>query len=121
MTGVHTLLARNMRKYRQRLGLSQTALAGKVNCSTTFIGNIEIGKRFPSPRNLDRIAKALDVKPAELFADADYSETAVRLAERRACRAQLEKDVLQAISRAFGGDEWPAQKALNHSAKPSDD
>jgi len=109
MTGVHTLLARNMKKYRQRLGLSQAALAEKINCSTTFIGNIEIEKRFPSSYNLDRIAQALGVKPAELFADVDYSESALQLAERRARKEQLEKNVLKAISEAFGGEEPSSQ------------
>ena len=102
MTGVHALLARNLKKYRQRLGLSQAALAEKINCSTTFVGNMEIGKRFPSSHNLDRIAVALGVRPAELFADADFPESVARLSEHRACRAQLEREVLDAISRAFG-------------------
>ncbi|MCL2190488.1 MAG: helix-turn-helix domain-containing protein [Treponema sp.] len=102
MADVRALLARNMKKYRQRLGLSQAALAERLNCSTTFVGNVEIGKRFPSSCNLDRIAKALDVKPAWLFADADYSESALGLAERDASRAQLERDLLEAVSRVFG-------------------
>jgi transcriptional regulator with XRE-family HTH domain len=42
MTDVQTLLAINLKKYRKILGFSQAALAEKVNCSTTFIGNIEI-------------------------------------------------------------------------------
>jgi len=69
MADVHTLLARNLKKYRQILGLSQAALAEKINSSTTFIGNIEIGKRFPSSKNLDLLVKALGVRPADLFAE----------------------------------------------------
>jgi len=109
MTGVHTLLARNMKKYRQMLGLSQAALAEKINCSTTFIGNIEVEKRFPSSYNLDRIAKALGVKPAYLFADGDDSEVLAWLEDRRERREQLEKNVLKAISEAFGGEEPSSQ------------
>jgi len=105
MTGVHTLLARNMKRYRQALGLSQAALAEKINCSTTFIGNIEIEKRFPSSYNLDRIAEALGVRPAHLFADGDDSEMPARLEDRRRRKEQLEKDVIQAISKAFGEDD----------------
>jgi len=105
MAGVHKLLARNLKKYRKMLGLSQAALAEKINCSTTFIGNIEIEKRFPSSCNIDRIAKALDVRPADLFAEDDDSPAAVLLADRNDRRAQLEKDVLKAISKAFSGGE----------------
>jgi predicted transcriptional regulator len=39
MADVQTLLALNLKKYRKIIGLSQAALAEKVNCSTTFIGN----------------------------------------------------------------------------------
>jgi len=115
MAGVHALLARNMKEYRQKLGLSQAALAEKINCSTTFIGNIEIGKRFPSSYNLDRISTALGVTPAELFAADPDSQAIARIESRqeqkaqiesrRKRRARLEKDVMQAISEAFDGDD----------------
>jgi transcriptional regulator with XRE-family HTH domain len=101
MTDVHTLLARNLKKYRQILGLSQAALAEKIDTSTTFIGNIEICKRFPSPKNLDLLAKALGVKPAALFADENEPEALIRYAARQKRKTQLEKDILEAISRAF--------------------
>jgi transcriptional regulator with XRE-family HTH domain len=101
MTGVHTLLAKNLKKYRQILGLSQAALAEKVNCSTTLIGNIEIKKRFPSSKNIDRIAGALGIKPADLFAEGDDSETLARFTEHNKRKEQLERDILEAVDRAF--------------------
>ena len=105
MTGVHTLLARNVKKYRKILGISQAALAEKVNCSTTLIGNIEIEKRFPSSYNIDRIAKALGVKPADLFAEGDDTEATARYTVRQKRKTQLEKDVMKAISKAFNESE----------------
>jgi transcriptional regulator with XRE-family HTH domain len=105
MAGVHTLLARNLKKYRQLLGLSQAALAKKINSSTTFIGNIEICKRFPSSKNLDLLVNALGVKPADLFADEDEPEAGVRYAAKQKRKAQLEKEVMDAISKAFIGDD----------------
>ena len=101
MADVHTLLARNLKKYRQILGLSQAALAEKINSSTTFIGNIEIGKRFPSSKNLDLLVKALGVRPADLFAEGDTPEADAQFIARQERKAQLEKEVLEAISRAF--------------------
>ena len=44
MTDYRQLLARNMKKYRKFLGFSQMALAEKVGCSPTLIGNIEISR-----------------------------------------------------------------------------
>ena len=100
MADVHTLLARNLKKYRQILGFSQAALA-EINSSTTFIGNIEIGKRFPSSKNLDLLVKALGVRPADLFAEGDEPEADAQFMARQERKAQLEKEVLEAISKAF--------------------
>jgi transcriptional regulator with XRE-family HTH domain len=106
MADVQTLLASNLKKYRKIIGLSQAALAEKVNCSTTFIGNIEIKKRFPSPQYINRIAKALGVKPAALFVEENDpkggdSEAIAHLSDRQKRKVQLEKAVIKAISRAF--------------------
>jgi transcriptional regulator with XRE-family HTH domain len=110
MADVQALLALNLKKYRKILRLSQAALAEEIGCSTTFIGNIEIKKRFPSPRYINRIAKALGVKPAALFAERDDpealgSEAVVRLSDRQKRKVQLERDVLGAIAKAFSGDD----------------
>jgi len=101
MTDVHTLLARNLKKYRQILGLSQAALAEKINSSTTFIGNIEIGKRFPSSKNLDLLANALGVKPADLFAEEDESEAMKAAASKQELKAKLERLMGKAIDEYF--------------------
>ena len=101
MTDVHTLLAQNVKKYRQILGISQAELAERINCSLTLIGNIEIKKRFPSSKNLDLLAQALGVRPADLFAEGNDTETALRITSRQKQRIQLEKDILKAIDRAF--------------------
>jgi transcriptional regulator with XRE-family HTH domain len=104
MPDVHTLLARNLKKYRQILGLSQAALAEKINSSTTFIGNIEIGKRFPSSKNLDLLVNALGVKPADLFAEEYETEAQIRYVAKHKRKAQLEREVMESISKAFSED-----------------
>jgi transcriptional regulator with XRE-family HTH domain len=98
----YTLLAKNLKKYRQILGLSQAELAEKLNCSTTFIGNIEIKKRFPSPKNLDHIVKVLGIKPADLFAEVDNPEGVAQFKDKQKRKKQLEKDIQAAIDRFTG-------------------
>jgi transcriptional regulator with XRE-family HTH domain len=73
MTRLQELLALNMKVYRRALGLSQAKLAEKVNTAPNYIALIEIGKRFPSPQMLDRIAAALEVDSPRLFSER-YSE-----------------------------------------------
>ena len=67
MTDLRELLAQNIKKYRKIRGFSQEMLAEKAHTSTTHIGMIEIGKKFPSPKMLEQIAEALGIDTPELF------------------------------------------------------
>ena len=67
MTDLRELLAQNIKKYRKIRGLSQESLAEKAGTSTTHIGMIEIGKKFPSTKMLEQIAAALGIDTPELF------------------------------------------------------
>jgi transcriptional regulator with XRE-family HTH domain len=48
MADIRMLSTKNIRQYREVLGISQMELAEKIGCSPTLIGKIEIMKRFPS-------------------------------------------------------------------------
>jgi transcriptional regulator with XRE-family HTH domain len=100
MDDCRKLLAKNMKKYRQILGISQMALAEKVGCSTTLIGNIEINKRFPSADNINRIAKALDAKVADLFAEEEPESMKVMTAKKE-LKTRFEKLMDKAIDELF--------------------
>jgi transcriptional regulator with XRE-family HTH domain len=67
MTNIRDILAKNMRAYRNALGLTQAQLAEKVNTSTHYIGRIEAKKKFPSPEMLERIAIAMEIDTINLF------------------------------------------------------
>ena len=67
MTDIREFLAQNIKKYRKIRGFSQEMLAEKAGTSTTHIGMVEIGKKFPSPQMLERIAEALGIDTPELF------------------------------------------------------
>ena len=61
----------NIKKYRKLAGLSQMALAERCKTAASYIGEIEIGKKFPSVEMIQKIAKALDVPPYKLFMEKD--------------------------------------------------
>jgi transcriptional regulator with XRE-family HTH domain len=67
MTLIRQVLARNLKAYRYALGWSQAKLAERVNTSTHYIGMIEIGKKFPSPEMIEKLANALGIESPELF------------------------------------------------------
>lgn len=58
---------KRIRKLRMDKGLSQEKLAFLSNMHRTYIGGIERGERNPSLRNIEAVAKALDVSLSALF------------------------------------------------------
>jgi len=57
----------NMRLIRKEKGLSQEALADIAGLHRTYIGAIERAEQNVSLDNINKIAKALKVKPSTLF------------------------------------------------------
>jgi transcriptional regulator with XRE-family HTH domain len=89
-----------MKKYRHLLGISQMAPAEKVGCSTTLIGNIEIGKRFPSADNINRIARAFEVNIADLFGENEPESMKV-MASKKDLKARFEQGMGKLIDEIF--------------------
>jgi transcriptional regulator with XRE-family HTH domain len=67
MTDIRQVLAANMKYYRKAAKLSQERLAERSELSTTYIGMLEMGIRFPSAEVLERLASALGVDTPHLF------------------------------------------------------
>nr|DAQ32510.1 MAG TPA: Helix-turn-helix XRE-family like protein [Caudoviricetes sp.] len=59
----------NIRKYRIEKGLSQRELGELVGMTQQQIAQYENGKRKPKLETLDKLAKALGVKPGQLYFD----------------------------------------------------
>ena len=57
----------NVRKWRKMRDLSQETLAEKAQLHPTYVSGVESGNRNPTIKVVDRIAKALDVEPGQLF------------------------------------------------------
>ena len=59
---------RNVRYWRKQRGLSQEELADRAQLHPTYVSGIETGYRNPTVKIVGRIALALGVEPALLFA-----------------------------------------------------
>jgi transcriptional regulator with XRE-family HTH domain len=59
----------NLRKYRNDREISQMRLAELCDTATNYIGQIEIGRRFPSLKLIEKIGKVLEVEPYMFFID----------------------------------------------------
>jgi transcriptional regulator with XRE-family HTH domain len=56
-----------VRRFREAAGLSQEALAARAAIHRTYIGGIERGERNPTLLMIHRLARALGIKPNQLF------------------------------------------------------
>jgi len=63
-----------IRDIRMQRGLSQEQLAFKANLHRTYIGMIERAEKNITLENICKIAKALDIKIADLLRTVDSNE-----------------------------------------------
>jgi transcriptional regulator with XRE-family HTH domain len=62
-------VARNLRRLRQKRGLSQEELADRAGLNRNYVGMIEREENAPTVDALEQLAKALDVNAAELLSN----------------------------------------------------
>jgi transcriptional regulator with XRE-family HTH domain len=83
----------NLKKFRKQKRFSQIKLAEKCDTAASYIGEIEIGRKFPSIKMVEKIANALEVEPNLLFEDENFRK--LRQEETRRFMAGLPGDVRQ--------------------------
>jgi len=62
-----TVIGENIRNYRKKMGISQEELGAIAGLDRTYIGSVERGERNVSALNIEKIAKALKIKPENLL------------------------------------------------------
>lgn len=102
-TKAREILAANLKRLRNAAGITQEVLAERAGCSPTMIGNLEIGKRFPSAELLDKIAQAFDVPIFELFMEESPAIPWTRA--KAEVRERLTKEIGLAIDTALSDQE----------------
>jgi len=60
-------LGKNLRAARERLGLTQEQVAERSGVQAGEVSRIETGKRDPKVSTVERLAKAVELKPGELL------------------------------------------------------
>jgi len=67
MVDIQKRFGKKMKELRKRKNLSQERLARKSGLHRTYISDIERGARNVSLKNIEKIAKALNISIIELF------------------------------------------------------
>lgn len=65
--GLNQVVASNLRKLRQEIGISQEELAEKCGLHRTYIGSIERSERNITLQTLEKLAVNLGVSPLDLL------------------------------------------------------
>jgi transcriptional regulator with XRE-family HTH domain len=60
-------LGSNLRAARKKLGMSQEAVAEHSGVHATEVSRIEAGKRDPRVTTVERLARAVKMKPGQLL------------------------------------------------------
>lgn len=68
---IKDVFSKNMKKYRENLGLSQEKFAEKAKLHRIYISGVETKRRSISLTNIQKIADALEVDTYKLFIDED--------------------------------------------------
>jgi transcriptional regulator with XRE-family HTH domain len=64
-------VGRNLRAYRRARGLSQEKFAEVLGVHRTYMGGIERGERNLTLRNLERLARRIELEPVVLLQPAE--------------------------------------------------
>ena len=68
---IRAVLGRNVRKYRDRKGLSQETLAFDADLHRTYVSGVERGVGNPTVLIVSKLATALGVEPHKLLENLD--------------------------------------------------
>jgi transcriptional regulator with XRE-family HTH domain len=77
MANIKQILAANLRENRRKKGLTQEKLAEMADMSLHYLATLELGNNFPSGEMVEKLAKALDIQPFELFYPTATTEGAL--------------------------------------------
>jgi len=104
MAGIREVLAKNIKEYRRKSGLSQDKLAELASISSQYLTTVETCRKFPTPEVLDRLAEALTLETHELFTSAPTPQD-----ELEKLRQDIIGEVVKAIKQSFA-EERKANK-----------
>ncbi|MDR0290598.1 MAG: helix-turn-helix transcriptional regulator [Treponema sp.] len=97
----------NLKEYRKKEGFSQMKLAEYCDTSPGYIGEIEMGRKFPSPEMIENIAGILRIRPYHLFRDraekdGDLGNESAYPLLPNAMKSEIKSQISTSISEILG-------------------
>ena len=69
------VFVQNLKEFRKKEGYSQMKLAEYCNTTTSYIGHIETGLKFPSMDMIEKMAEILRIEPYLFFKNQKSQDT----------------------------------------------
>lgn len=88
MASVRELFGKTLRRLREDAGLTQEEVSARADVHTTYLSQVEGGKRNLGLENIIYLAKAIGVTPSEFFAAFTKTYVSNLPEKRRRSRAQ---------------------------------
>jgi len=92
------IFIRNLKHLRKTQKISQLKLAEMCESSQRYIAAIEVGKRFPSPPMIERIAAALKIESYYLFQNKPEDGRALTPLQRQELAGRLHEAASRIVS-----------------------
>lgn len=88
MINIKVILGKNIKRLREKTGMTQDELSEKIKLSSQAVSLLESGKYFTTADTLDNLCNCFNVHPSVLFElDANYIET------NYSSRSEVVKDI----------------------------
>jgi len=94
----------NLKEFRKKEGFSQMKLAELCNTSASYIGEIEIGRKFPSIELIENISKVLRIEPYHLFKKRENDDSEIKNAFPllpNAMKKEIKEEINSIITTVF--------------------
>ena len=72
------MIGSRIREIRNKKGITQDQLAERVRISSKYLSSIERGKENPTLNTILKLARSLDIMPAEFFTHLEIEDPAKR-------------------------------------------
>jgi transcriptional regulator with XRE-family HTH domain len=89
------IFVQNLKEFRKKEGLSQMKLAEYCGTAHSYIGEIEVERKFPSMELIEKIAKILRVEPYLFFKSRTENSALTEIEQANTRMAHSSKKQLQ--------------------------
>jgi CheY-like chemotaxis protein/DNA-binding XRE family transcriptional regulator len=112
---IEKLFGTAVKKWREKLNLSQEELATRAGFHRTYICDIERGARNVTLKNVQKLADALSVPPSTLFADPNLKFSAAPMTlDQQVDILLVEDDANDALLTAHAFKQWGLKNRTYH-------